>query len=141
MVSLLAIFLCLEDSDKVTLYLHIYSSFVLRGFHHCFQLQSILVCYQAYLYPDIAQKCLIYFFVDDSPVFLKANAYERASGQCINFSKSMVCFSPNVKLDLICHLSDILNVKVVTDLSTYLGLPSTFSRGKCKDFQFLLDRV
>lgn len=51
------------------------------------------------------------FFVDNNLIFFKANAlkcsqihcilreYERAFGQSINFSKTAICFSPNVNMD------------------------------------------
>lgn len=93
------------------------------------------------------------FFVDDSLIFLKATAmefgffrtimraYERASGQCLNYAKSMMCFSPNVKQDTRMYFHSILHMQVVDHLGSYLGLPSSFSRGKGKDFQFLLDRI
>lgn len=92
------------------------------------------------------------FFVDDNLIFLKDSAvefgtfkaisqeYERASGQCINLSRSM-WFSPNVPLDVKSCLIDIIQMREVANLGTYLGLPSMFANGKDKDFKFLLDRI
>lgn len=92
------------------------------------------------------------FFADDSLIFLKTSAaefgmfksilfdYERASKQCINLNKSMVCFSENVLVDTKSYLSSIFNMKVVSNLGSYFGLSSKFQRGKSKDFKFLLNK-
>lgn len=92
-------------------------------------------------------------FADDSLVYLLADAqecssfvnilrdYEKASGQCVNFDKSMVCFSPNINEDMKGYLRSILGVRVVDSLESYLGLPSAFSRSKTNDWKFLKDKV
>lgn len=65
----------------------------------------------------------------------------RHFGQCVNVSKSTVFFSENVPADSKQCLSNILSMKVSASLGSYLGLPSSFHRGKSRDFQFLVDKV
>lgn len=93
------------------------------------------------------------FFADDSLLFCKAsvaecqaiqnilNVYERASGQCVNFSKSAILFSPNVRPDVRLGIKRVLNMKVVQNLGKYLGLPSHFSRNKKSELNFLKERI
>lgn len=93
------------------------------------------------------------FFVDDSLVFLKAVAadfghfkailksYEKASGQCVNVKKSTVFFSKNVPVDSRQYLCNVVSMNESESMGVYLGLLSTFHRGKTRDFQFLLDKV
>lgn len=47
----------------------------------------------------------------------------------------------NVLVDTKSYLSSIVNMKVVSNLGSYLGLSSKFQRGKSKDFKFLLDKI
>lgn len=67
--------------------------------------------------------------------------YERVSGQCVNLSKSLVYFSKNVSLEIRHYLCQILPMNVSDSLGSYHGLPSSFLRGKTRDFQFLLYKV
>lgn len=92
-------------------------------------------------------------FADDSLIFCKADEwnvsnlkkllkiYEDASGESINFPKSAIIFSPNVHKDRGIYLSNILGVQRLNDLGFYLGLPSTFSQNKSRDFQYIIDKV
>lgn len=92
-------------------------------------------------------------FVDDSLIFLKSSesecltlkripgSYGRVSGQCINFSKSAIIFSPNVHPERQAYLQSILNVNLVADFGNYLRLPSTFTRRKDLDWNYLKDRI
>lgn len=92
-------------------------------------------------------------FADDSLIFLRSleseclvlkdilMRYGKASGQCINLSKSALLFSPNVHRERQQYLQTILNVRLVTNLGSYLGLPSCFSRRKGLDWQFLKDKI
>lgn len=92
-------------------------------------------------------------FADDSLVFCKADEtncvtlkrllklYETASCESINFSKSVVIFSPNINNDRGLFLSSILGIKLQASLGTYLGLPSYFSRSKLKDFQWISNKI
>lgn len=82
------------------------------------------------------------FFADDSLVFLKAATvdfglfksilqdYEKESGQSVNLGKSSVFFSPNVPGDRKRYLCNMLSMKVSGSLRFYLGLPSSFHKGK-----------
>ncbi|KAL8121049.1 hypothetical protein AgCh_017989 [Apium graveolens] len=67
--------------------------------------------------------------------------YELHSGQAINFQKSGIYFSSNVRLDKQGELKDLLGVH--SDLSTgrYLGLPSLIGRSKKTAFNYLKDRL
>lgn len=93
------------------------------------------------------------FFADDSRLFCKASIAEcqhvqdiltkcdKASSQCVNFSKSAMLFSPNVTLPLKSAINGVLGMKVVKNLGKYLGLPSHFSRSKSSDLNFLREIV
>lgn len=92
-------------------------------------------------------------FADDSLILFEVNelqctylpnmllTYGKVSGQCINFSKSALLFSPNMHDDRQLFLQSLLGVQLVRDFGNYLGLPPTFSRYKGKDWSFLKDRI
>lgn len=92
-------------------------------------------------------------FVDDSLILCRLdeknyfnlrkllNLYEAAFGESINFTKSTMIFSPNVGKETGSFLSNILGIKSKTDLGSYLGIPSSFSKNKFRDFQHILDKV
>lgn len=93
------------------------------------------------------------FFADDSIMFGKASRqeceglrevidlYSLGSGQLINFDKSTVCFSPNTATVTRDYFGELLQVREVKDLGTYLGMPSYVGRSKNVVFDNLLDRV
>lgn len=82
------------------------------------------------------------FFADDSLLFLKVdlrecsnvkdllNSYCRASGQCINFSKSEICFSKACNPNIVNAVCLALNVKKAVDNPKYLGLRLLMGRSK-----------
>lgn len=39
------------------------------------------------------------------------------------------------------YLNNIIKMRVVLNLGQYLGLPSTFTRSKSKDFKYFLDKI
>lgn len=92
-------------------------------------------------------------FADDSFLFFKASneettrikmllkEYERFSGQAVNFQKSGVFYSANVRRDKQEELSGILEVHNDLGEGKYLGLPSQIGRSKKSVFNFLKDRV
>lgn len=92
-------------------------------------------------------------FVDDSLIFYKATIleiytvkmllidYEKASGQKINFDKSVLCLSPNMGGDFMNYMQSMLGMRLVQDLGDYLGLPSSLSRSKSRDFVAIKDRL
>ncbi|KAA3470487.1 reverse transcriptase [Gossypium australe] len=50
--------------------------------------------------------------------------YEICSGQCVNFSKSIVFFSPNTSEENKAVVSNLLGVRMATNPEKYLGLPN-----------------
>lgn len=92
-------------------------------------------------------------FADDSFLFFKATVkevtcvkeildkYADMSGQQINYQKSGIMFSSNVRVDKQRRLSAILGVHNDISNSHYLGLPSLVGRSKKKVFGFLKDKV
>lgn len=92
-------------------------------------------------------------FADDSFFFFKATreeaivvkniliTYADSSGQSVNYSKSGVFFSSNVRRDKQLEISDILGVYGDISTSNYLGLPSLIGRSKKSFFGFLKERV
>jgi hypothetical protein len=93
------------------------------------------------------------FFADDSMIFCKATkassecvkqilaTYEKGSGQCINFNKSIVSFSPKVGASLKCEIKSILGIDICSSLDKYLGLPTTVGRNKKVLFNEIKERV
>lgn len=92
-------------------------------------------------------------FADDSFLFFKATTeealhikgilerYATISGQAVNFMKSGVFFSSNVRRDKREEISGILGVFNDITSSNYLGLPSLIGRSKKRVFGFLKERV
>lgn len=67
--------------------------------------------------------------------------YALCSGQSINYLKSGVTFSSNVKQDKRAEISAILGVTNDLQNSFYLGLPSLVGRSKKRVFGFIKDRM
>lgn len=92
-------------------------------------------------------------FTDDSFLFFRAsteeaikvkavlNEYEAWSGQAVNYQKSGVFFSANVRRDKQEELKTVLGVYNDLGESKYLGLPSLVGRSKKTVFNFLKERV
>lgn len=92
-------------------------------------------------------------FVDDSFLFFQATMeeatnikelllnYESCSGQSVNFQKSGVYFSANVKHDERVEISTILGVHNDLANTKYLGLPSLVGRSKKRVFSYLKDKA
>lgn len=92
-------------------------------------------------------------FADDSFLFFRANIsetevvktildeYARCSGQSINYQKSGICFSSNVRVDKQVEISTILGVTSDLQDSMYLGLPSLVGRSKKRVFGFVKERL
>lgn len=93
------------------------------------------------------------FFADDCLLFFKANhneacimksllvVYGAASGQQVNYNKSVISFSANVDKASICQVCGILEVSATSTHGTYLGLPSLIGRKKSDVFSFIKERV
>ncbi|KAL8114438.1 hypothetical protein AgCh_021333 [Apium graveolens] len=92
-------------------------------------------------------------FADDSFLFFKASMEEAScvkeilekyadmSGQEVNYQKSGVIFSSNVRMDKQLQLSTVLGVHNDITNSHYLGLPSLVGRSKKRFFGYEKDRV
>ncbi|KAL8135927.1 hypothetical protein AgCh_010516 [Apium graveolens] len=106
-------------------------------------------CYISASAPEVTHL----LFADDSFLFFKANKeesqrvknileeYEMQSGQAVNFNKSGIFFSSNVRRDKQAEISDILGVHNELKDSSYLGLPSLIGRSRKKVFSFVKERV
>lgn len=68
-------------------------------------------------------------------------AYEKASGQLINYDKSALSFSPNTTPLIIDTIKVILTIPLVQQHEIYLGLPPVFLKSKRLQFKYLVDRV
>lgn len=92
-------------------------------------------------------------FADDNFLFFKASyeevfhvkgileMYAEMSGQAINYQKSGVMYSSNVRLDKQLQLSSVLGVHNDISKSHYLGLPSLVGRSKKHVFGYLKEKV
>lgn len=92
-------------------------------------------------------------FADDSFLFFKGTVeeatnvkallinYEKCSGQSVNFQKSGVFFSANIRRDLQHQISNVLEVHNDLSNTKYLVLPSLVGRSKKQVFGFLKDKV
>lgn len=67
--------------------------------------------------------------------------YYAASGQAINFHKSFVFFSANTPPAVSRELKHILNMQIVFDPGTYLGVPAMWDRSKRQGLAFIKGRV
>ena len=91
------------------------------------------------------------FFVDDSYLFFKSSLtevevirdillrFEQVSGQAVNYGKSEVMFSYNIRTDKQNEIIGMLGVEVTDGSSYYLGLPSVLGRSKRVIFGFWKD--
>lgn len=87
------------------------------------------------------------FFGDDSVLFFEATTdeastvktvheYELASGTTVNYSKSMIYFSPNTTAAARESICFTLQVTEHKNLGSYLGLPTAIGRNKKEVFRF-----
>lgn len=67
--------------------------------------------------------------------------YELASGQTVNFQKSIIYFSPNVEPATMENIKAVFGVEVVARHLKYLGLPSFISKNKKDIFAPIILRV
>ena len=93
------------------------------------------------------------FFADDCFLFFHANeqeariikqslaSYGAASGQVVNYNKSSISYSANVRAASAQQVCDILEVAATSNHGSYLGLPSSIGRNKNEAFRFIRDKV
>ena len=91
------------------------------------------------------------FFVNDSYLFFTSSLakaevvhdillrFEQVSGQAVNYGKSKVMFSSNIRTDKQNEIIGMLSVDVTDGNSYYLGLPLVLSLSKRVIFEFLKD--
>ncbi|KAL0355570.1 UNVERIFIED_CONTAM: hypothetical protein Sradi_4003900 [Sesamum radiatum] len=94
-----------------------------------------------------------HLFADDTRIFCWASlestqaisdaleVYRHASGQEINFSKSLVAFSKNKNEALCLHSGNTLTIRRENKMELYLDLPSRAARSKRDIFATIHDRV
>uniref|UniRef100_A0A803PCN2 Reverse transcriptase domain-containing protein n=1 Tax=Cannabis sativa TaxID=3483 RepID=A0A803PCN2_CANSA len=92
-------------------------------------------------------------FADDSYLYCKATVdearrilellqnFERASGQQVNFVKSLIFFSTNAEPNVRNQLCSLLGMNAAIEDSFYLGLPSTMTRNKTAVLGYLKTKV
>uniref|UniRef100_A0A2N9F4S2 Reverse transcriptase domain-containing protein n=1 Tax=Fagus sylvatica TaxID=28930 RepID=A0A2N9F4S2_FAGSY len=93
------------------------------------------------------------FFADDSVLFCRATLmecntileilrkYERASGQQINQDKTTLFFSASTTAETQEEIKNALQLPVIKQYETYLGLPSMVGRSKYASFTLLKERM
>ncbi|KAH9786028.1 reverse transcriptase domain-containing protein [Citrus sinensis] len=93
------------------------------------------------------------FFADDCFLFFHANeqeariikqslaSYGAASGQVVNYNKSSISYSANVRAASAQQVCDILKVAATSNHGSYLGLPSSIGRNKNETFRFIRDKA
>lgn len=69
------------------------------------------------------------------------HSYEMFSGQAVNFQKSAIFFSSNVRRDKQDEIRNLIGVFNGIENSRYLGLPSLIGRSKETVFRYLKDKV
>ena len=92
-------------------------------------------------------------FTDDSLFFCKAQKeecqtilkilkeYEVVSGQLINFDKFSIQFGHKIEEPFKQELRDILGIKNIGGIGSYLGLPESLGGSKIQAFSFVQDRL
>ncbi|XP_019185981.1 PREDICTED: uncharacterized protein LOC109180726 [Ipomoea nil] len=92
-------------------------------------------------------------FADDCFLFFRASlgecetmkwvldTYAKASGQLVNYDKSMVCFSTNTVHEERMNVTDILGVREGDTSEKYLGLPSLVGRKKSEILGYLKGKI
>ncbi|XP_021837769.2 uncharacterized protein [Spinacia oleracea] len=93
------------------------------------------------------------FFADDALVFFNATnetcgviasilqRFCGISGQQLNLQKSLFKVSPNTPVEVRLGFKDILQMKLVQNLGTHLGVPIDLEGKKYSNFQFIVDKV
>lgn len=93
------------------------------------------------------------FFADDSMIIFQASQrslqsigsifslYSNCSGQMINYSKSLLLFSPNTPETVRSLFLESLNMRMTEAIETYLGLPMLGGRNKRVIFGPIKDKI
>ncbi|XP_062089465.1 uncharacterized protein LOC133795999 [Humulus lupulus] len=93
------------------------------------------------------------FFADDSLIIVQASErslqaiqnifslYSTCSGQMINFTKSLLYFSPNTSKEIATLYTSSLNMQRTDSTETYLGLPMLGGKNKRILFNSIKDKV
>lgn len=69
------------------------------------------------------------------------NRYEAMSGQVVNYTKSLVTFSPNTAIVNREEVCQTLGVREAVAPGRYLGVPMNIGRNKAAEFEFLVEKV
>jgi hypothetical protein len=110
------------------------------------ELEGIRICHSAPSFNYL-------LFADDSLVLIKANSesarslqnivqlYEVCSGQTVNYDKSSVMFSENIRSHHRNQVLAALNISAQARMEKYLGLLVHVGRSRKKTFEYLLKRI
>lgn len=67
--------------------------------------------------------------------------FERVSGQQINLAKSSLFFGANTTREQRHTLGNIIGMRIMDKLDSYLGLPLSIGKNKTNVFRFLADII
>ncbi|XP_024035529.1 uncharacterized protein LOC127899286 [Citrus sinensis] len=95
-------------------------------------------------HPFFTDDCFIFFHANEQEAWLIKQSlaiYGAASGQVVNYNKSLISYSANVRAVSAQQVCDILEVAATSNHGSYLGLPSSIGRNKNEAFRFIRDKV
>ncbi|KAL9659562.1 hypothetical protein QQ045_024369 [Rhodiola kirilowii] len=139
----------LRQGDPLSPYLFIlcteWLSCKLNAFHLSGRLTGLKIAIHApslthLLYAD---DCLLFFKLRSNTASVISDllhAYERVSGQVINYGKSELMLSPNVPIDLKEEVPRLLSIKLVACHEKYLGLPLLLKRKLGLNYTGIVDK-
>lgn len=88
---------------------------------------------------------VFYFFkassIETNNIKKVLHSYEIFSGQVVNYQKSAIFFSSNVRRDKQTEIRNLLRVFNNIENNKYLGLPSLIGRSKKSVFRYLKDKL
>lgn len=92
----------------------------------------------------IVDDCFLFFHANDQEARIIKQSlaiYEAASGQVVNYNKSSISYSANVRVVSAQQVCNILKVAATSNHGSYLCLPSSIGRNKNEAFRYIRDKV